>query len=348
MEWRRKCLRAAKWSAITMLFLLAASSLWLFGTDSGTHTRYLLADSLIATQHREWAKYVIGERQLEARLMSYYERFERMGEVEDHAQVEVDPESSGKLVSIEEVASNNFKGYLVTIEDPTKLRVMVPERAGEGETVSSMVKRTGAILGVNAGAFIDPESKGDGSQPGGIIVSEGRLIYNNVKDDQETHIVGFDEEGRLVAGKYRPSELATMHIREAVTFAPKFIANGKGLIENNAVGWGIAPRTAIAQKEDGTIMILVIDGRQIGYSIGATLYEVQEIFLRHGAVTAANLDGGSSTVLVHENRILNQPASLSGERKLPTAWLLFDNPETVEVPNIWEGVEYEKVDPVIW
>jgi exopolysaccharide biosynthesis protein len=162
------------------------------------------------------------------------------------------------------------------------------------------------------------------------------------------HIVAIDKEGRMIAGKYKPSELLKMGVQEAVTFAPRFIVNGVGQIKSQADGWGIAPRTSMAQKEDGTIMFAIIDGRQPGYSIGATLFDIQQIFLEHGAVTAANLDGGSSTVLVHNNQIVNRPSSEFGERYLPTAWLVFDNPNAVQIRNIWEGLDPSKIDPSKW
>ena len=103
----------------------------------------------------------------------------------------------------------------------------------------------------------------------------------------------------------------------------------------------------MAQTKDGEILFAIIDGRQT-HSIGATLYDVQEIFLAHGAITAANLDGGASTVLVHNNAIINKPSSEYGERYLPTAWLLFDHPETAVIKNVWEGLDISKIDPSKW
>jgi exopolysaccharide biosynthesis protein len=102
----------------------------------------------------------------------------------------------------------------------------------------------------------------------------------------------------------------------------------------------------MAQKADGTIMFAVVDGRQ-KHSVGATLYDIQEIFLQKGAVIAANLDGGSSTVLVHDNKVINSPASEYGERYLSTAFLVFEEPENVDVKNIWEGLTRQQLNPAI-
>lgn len=149
----------------------------------------------------------------------------------------------------------------------------------------------------------------------------------------------------MIAGNYSLKELDRMGVQEAVTFQPRIIVNGKGLIKNAAEGWGIAPRTAMGQREDGAILFVVIDGRQPTYSVGANLYDVQQIMLKHGAVIAANLDGGSSTVLVKDNEIVNKPSSEYGERYLPTAFLVFEHPEQADIPNIWAGLNPRDIDP---
>jgi exopolysaccharide biosynthesis protein len=211
-----------------------------------------------------------------------------------------------------------------------------------------MVKRTGAVAAVNGGGFIDPEWKGNGFQPAGIVMSGGKIFYLDSGMDTPIHIVGIDREGTMIAGKYTPAELLKMRVSEAVTFAPRFITNGVGQIKNQAEGWGIAPRTAMAQTKDGTILFAVIDGRQPGYSVGASLFDIQQIFLQHGAIIAANLDGGASTVLVKDNKIVNRPSSEWGERYLPTAFLVYDDPSKANIRNIWEGVDISKIDPSKW
>ena len=98
--------------------------------------------------------------------------------------------------------------------------------------------------------------------------------------------------------------------------------NGKKVIRSGDGGWGISPRSAIGQKKAGPMMFLVIDGRQPGYSIGATLVDVQNIMYEKGAYIAANLDGGSSTTLYYNGNVVNKPADLLGERMIPTAFIV--------------------------
>ncbi|WP_379127235.1 phosphodiester glycosidase family protein [Paenibacillus sp. sgz500958] len=330
------------------VLILIAGGCWFYLAPSAKSFRYLVADTLITTQHRYLAKYIIGEAELKSRVSDYNALFEEMGEEEDtHTIVPEDTSSVTAvkpLVEIEHVSGTGYSGYVMIVNDPTKVRLGVPDKAGSGEKVSSMVERTGAIAGVNAGGFADPNWKGNGFKPIGVVISQGKLYYNGLGGKESTQIVGLDKQGKMIAGKYTLEELSELGVQEAVTFQPRLIVNGKGLIKNAADGWGIAPRTAMGQRGDGAIIFVVIDGRQPSYSIGANLYDVQQILLKHGAVIAANLDGGSSTVLVKDHEILNKPSSKYGERYLPTAFLVFEHPEQVEIPNIWEGLDPSTID----
>jgi len=356
---RRK--RSLLWSLYKFVFVTGCLSVvlfaaWFYLTPSGNTYRYMLADSLITTQHREWAKYIIGEKALRERVARYAQQFEEMGEERDTHTIpaaEGEQASEGQvpeeLISVKEVDGEGFHGYLLTVRDPKKVRLVVPGKTGRGEKVSSMVKRTGALAGVNAGGFADPNWRGNGFKPIGLVISQGKIYYNGLGSAKSVQIVGIDKDGKMLAGKYSIDELMKLGISEAVSFSPRIIVNGKGLIPNRSQGWGVAPRTVMGQREDGAILFLLIDGRQPGYSIGATLYDAQEILLEHGAVIAANLDGGSSTVLVNESgEIVNKPSSSSGERYLPTAFLVFEHPETVDVPNIWAGLKPSEIDAGKW
>jgi exopolysaccharide biosynthesis protein len=338
---------------VTLIVSLTAG--WLFLTPSGTNFRYLMADTLITTQHREWAKYIIGQEALDKRVQEYQNEFNAMGDERDTHTIHLSATAASgedvnenQLVQIEPISGPSYKGYIMIVKDPTKIRLCVPEKAGRGEKVSSMVQRTGAIAGVNGGGFADPNWMGNGFQPIGLVISQGKIFYKDLGGKDSTQIVGIDKQGKMVAGRYTLKEIQDMGVQEAVTFQPRIIVNGKGLIKSPKDGWGIAPRTAMGQREDGAILFVVIDGRQPGYSIGANLYDVQQIMLQHGAIIAANLDGGSSTVLVKDGKVLNKPSAEHGERYLPTAFLVYEHPEQVNIPNIWAGLKPSDIDPSKW
>ncbi|MBP3965337.1 phosphodiester glycosidase family protein [Paenibacillus lignilyticus] len=340
---KKRWQRTVKQLSVFLLVAVLGGSGWFYLTPSGSDVRYMLADTLITSQHRYLAKYLIGQAELDNRVAAYNEQFDAMAQVKDNHNVNLASHPEG-TVKIEPISRKGFKGYLMYVHDPKMIRVVTTSIVGSGERVESMVKRTGAIAGVNGGAFDDPNWNGNGFKPAGIVMSGGKVLYKGNGMNAKVNVVGIDRNGLMVAGRYSPNQLLSMGVSDAVTFQPKFIVNGKGLIKSEADGWGIAPRTCMAQLKDGTIVFVVIDGRQPGYSVGATLYDVQKILLEKGAVTAANLDGGSSTVMVKDDEVVNKPSSKYGARYLPTAFLVFDHPEDVKVPNIWAGIDMNNFD----
>jgi exopolysaccharide biosynthesis protein len=157
---------------------------WFYLTPSGQDYRFMLADSLITTQHRDWAKYIIGEKALKERVAAYTKQFENMGTERDNHTISQSNSADGQskeLTSIEAVDGKGYHGYLLTVYDPKKVRLVVPIKSGRGEKVTSMVKRTGAIAGVNAGGFADPNWKGNGFKPIGLVISQSSIMDSAVK-----------------------------------------------------------------------------------------------------------------------------------------------------------------------
>ena len=101
-------------------------------------------------------------------------------------------------------------------------------------------------------------------------------------------------------------------------------ALGLGLIDQPD-GFG----TALGQREDGALLLLVLDGRSIN-TLGATMEDVVNIMLEYGAINAGNLDGGSSSVMVYGGEIINHCASVTGPRRIPTGFIVLK-----------EGAQYE-------
>ena len=69
--------------------------------------------------------------------------------------------------------------------------------------------------------------------------------------------------------------------------------------------------------------MIVADGRQPDYSVGMSLQELAEFLLGLGAIDAMNLDGGGSTTMVLNGKVVNQPSDKEGERKVGDAILVF-------------------------
>lgn len=222
------------------------------------------------------------------------------------------------------IESTRYVGYVLEIPDPRRVKVVTAKNIQEkGETVSNIAKDNDAVAAINAGGFHDPNGTGTGRLPYGFIMQDGNyVIGKDVGPDEAVDFVGFTKQGNLIAGTYTKTELADMDAAEGITFGPPLIVDGQKMITDGDGGWGIGPRTAIGQKKDGTVIFLVIDGRQPGYSTGATLRDVQDVLYEEGCYIAANLDGGSSTTLYYNGKVVNKPADLLGERMIPTAFIV--------------------------
>lgn len=319
-------------------------SSFLFLTKPGSEIREWLAETVITTQHRSWAWIFVGAEERDLLVQKMQNAIEDAArEKQDLGMVNVGKRRSAeKLVKVEDISGPLWKGKKLYVYDPKSIRVMTPSKSGEGERITSMVSRTGAVAGVNGGSFDDPEGLGNGFAAIGVVISGGDIIFTDQDGSIAQHIVGFTKEGKLVVGKYNIFELRAMGISEAVSFYPRLIANGKPLITSGDGGWGRAPRTAVGQKADGTVIFIVIDGRQSN-SVGATLKEVQDLLLQEGAVNAGNLDGGASSEMVVGGELITHPSSRYGERRLPSAFLVYDNPSSVVANRVWDGID--KIDP---
>ena len=232
-------------------------------------------------------------------------------------------------IELVDVSSKTFKGYLLIVNDPSRVKLAVAPRLGEvGATTSQIVEHYDAVAGINAGGFQD-DALGTGGKPDGIIISGGKLMTPNPKGNFS--IVGLDTSNRmLVSRSMSYPTMVNKKIRDAVSFGPTIIINGMPTIRSGNGGWGVQPRTAIAQKKDGTILMLVIDGRQAD-SLGGTLKNVQDILLQYGAYNAYNLDGGASSTMVYDSKVVNKPSDIMGERYVPCAFIVTNSTSTDEV-----------------
>lgn len=208
-----------------------------------------------------------------------------------------------KLIEINEA---KFNGYLAAIYDSSKIKVVVSKKLGyEGEYLVDMAKRENAVVAINGGGFVDTNGLGDGGTPVGALIKDGKILNSN-SYTYNRGIIGFTNDNKLYLGKISTEEAINMGIRDAVEFGPFLIVNGESAFINGNGGYGYHPRTAIAQRQDGIVLFLVIDGRSIK-SRGADLNEMVDILLRYHAYNAANLDGGNSSVMIIDDKIINHP-----------------------------------------
>lgn len=213
------------------------------------------------------------------------------------------------------------KAYLVAMYHPEKVKLISMETLGtqKGERIITMCERYGGAVCINGGGFVD---YGYGSGiPTGYVIENGEIRWSD-GDSATTpgQIVGITDEGKLLLLNGTGDQALAKGVTSGLEFGPFLIVNGKAM---EVVGdpWGKAPRVAIAQRKDGVMLFLVIDGEN--YINGASLQEMIDILLLYGAYNAANMDGGQSSTLIVNNKLYNNPpaaAKSTNGRYVVTGW----------------------------
>ena len=228
------------------------------------------------------------------------------------------------LYKVIEIKGASYQGYLVVLYDPSKISIATTAYLGvRGQDILTVSKRENAIIAMNAGGFYDPDWNSNGALPHGTVISNGKVVSDYEDARMGGGFICFTNENKLVLSKMSKEEALNIGCRDAVEFGPYLIVNGKSSFINGNGGWGIAPRSAIGQRKDGIVLMLVINGR-IPTSIGASMRDLTEVMERYGAYNASNLDGGSSTELVIKNEIINTPVAGGryGLRDMSTFWVV--------------------------
>jgi flagellar hook assembly protein FlgD len=142
-------------------------------------------------------------------------------------------------------------------------------------------------------------------------------------------------QGQRLAIEAGPGQVVTVRlvlrpewrdVPEALGGGPQIVRNGKPIF-NAGEDFGTYhlnrrhPRTAIGQRTDGRIIMLVVDGRRPGYSAGMTNFELAQTMIRLGAYNASGLDAGGSSTMAFEGEVLNRPSD-GAERLVSEAMLV--------------------------
>lgn len=247
--------------------------------------------------------------------------------------------SNKELIEIYKVSGNNYEGTMMVINDPSKISLATTYPWGEyGKELDKLVTESGAIAGINGGLYYSDANKG--GRPLGVTVSNGEIEDMSL-GATGLHLIGFDNENilRIIdISNMNRSEIEnlieTEGIRDAVSFQEeasdannhfvKLIINGEKR-ELNGMGSGANPRTAIGQREDGSVLFLVTDGRGKNGHLGATAADLIEVMDEYGAVNAANIDGGSSSTMYYNGEYLMTSVTFyysNSSWRLPTAFVV--------------------------
>ena len=297
---------------------------------SPTFTR-AFCNSMRETSALRWVPRVfLSQEELEDYLLQSTEKLEteQVNTSLIHIAEADGPDEQGReepYLKLEDISYGTCKGKLLIIRNPKGLILGTSDRFGvePGLQLTEMVAKYNGLAGTNAGGFVDNNGLGNGGTPTGMVLADGELLNGSVYE--RYNVIGLDGDGILHVGTMTGQEALDAGLKWAVSFvthdgiASSLIINGE--VQSQNLGPGVNPRTAIGQRADGALLLLVLDGRGFK-TLGATLGNVVDIMLQYGAVNAGNLDGGSSSVMVYGGEIINDCASVTGPRRIPTGFIV--------------------------
>ena len=259
----------------------------------------------------------------------------------DTGLIEVNSDNNNsKDIELVQISGNTFQAKMLIIKDPSRVKLATTYPWGEyGKELHELVNNADAVAGINGGLYVSDSNKG--GRPLGIVVCNGEIQYNNPTGYAGLYLIGFDESNILriislegMSASQIEKLVKDEKIRDAVAFQEessdknnhfvKLVVNGEGR-QMNGSGSGANPRTVIGQRKDGTVLLLVTDGRGASGHLGATASDLIDIMLEYGAVNAANLDGGSSSSMYYNNNYEMTSVTLyysNSSWKLPTAFVV--------------------------
>lgn len=225
------------------------------------------------------------------------------------------------LYKLIEFKYGDFDCYLIAIYDPKRIEAVPSSSNGKFKILSDISKENDAILAINGGGYYWSNSK-----PRGLIVHNGEVIS---AEGYGSYLTGaFNEDGILIIGNLSASEVKEKKIKEALSFLPALIVNGKPAGIKGTGGSGMNPRTVIAQRQDGIVLFLVVNGygQKLSWKGRGGVYysDLITILQRYNAYNAINMDGGSSTTLVINHELINSPCEpqKEGQDYIRSAWIL--------------------------
>ena len=225
------------------------------------------------------------------------------------------------------VAGNQFVGKLAIVKNPEQVELIKASAFGSvGEMVESIGQRTDSLIAINGSAFVDPKGHGSGGTLNGVMLLDGQA-YGTAKNGY-WKLVGMKNDNRMyISNYYQTNDVS--NYKWGLEFFPALIVDGQNVVDGT-FGMGLQPRTAIGQSRDGDCMMLIIDGRQPGYSVGCTVADCSKILERYGAFQAMNLDGGSSSVMWYRGQLITRSSSVSKRGRYVPSGLVIRKKSQVE------------------
>ena len=229
------------------------------------------------------------------------------------------PQDPTEGIEIIPISGRTFYATMMIVKDPSRVSLATTYPWGNsGKNLDVIAKDNNAIAAINGGLY--ESYNNSGGRPYGITVSNGEIQLNKPQELHGLYMVGLNNDNILVIkdiSDMTPADFESYvkenGIRDAVAWQEEssdknnhfvhLVVNGEPR-ELNGMGSGLNPRTAIGQRADGAILLLVTDGRGASGHLGASASDLINIMMEYGAVNASNLDGGSSSSMYYNDEYL--------------------------------------------
>ncbi len=244
-------------------------------------------------------------------------------------------------IQIDTYTGQTFTAHVMLVRDPSKVYLATSSDALSLDTpgigIDKAIEQENAITAINAGIFYDDgtSSLAVGSVPCGLVLANEHVVWDSLHDHiYEDGFMGFNKDNILIVGNsITAEEAADLEIRDGYEGSPVLMINGKPNMTVYDTPSGYAPRTAIGQREDGTVIFISADGRT-PQSLGATYADLIHIMTEYNAVNACAINHGSACNMLYRDtegrygekgavQMLNQwPTGMTTTRRTPTFWMV--------------------------
>ena len=214
-------------------------------------------------------------------------------------------------ITLTEKTVSNTQVYIadITVSSAEYLKTALAQNTyGTNVTAKTSVTaaNNNAILAVNGDYY--------GANSTGYVIRNGVVYRDTVREDSSNGDLAIYKDGSfkiIYEDQVSADQLVKDGVVNLLAFGPSLVENGEIVVDTNSeVGQSMSsnPRTAIGIIDENHYIIIVSDGRT-SESEGLSLYQLAEIMKSYGVKTAYNLDGGGSSTLYFNGKVINKPTT---------------------------------------
>ena len=200
----------------------------------------------------------------------------------------------------------------VYVADVQIADIFLLKTALAGNTYARNLTETTSVQAANAGAILAINGDYYGAQERGYVLRNGVLYRASAQSGTDALVIAADGNFRIInEGETSADTLVREGAWQVLTFGPALVKDGQVTVSSSdEVGRAMTsnPRTAIGQISEGHYLLVVSDGRT-KESTGLSLRQLAELMQSLGAQVAYNLDGGGSSTMVFQGRVVNNPTT---------------------------------------